>query len=388
MPMQDVIIVGAGPVGLALAASLARAGRTVALVERQPAERIAEPAFDGREIALTRASRDALVRLGAWKRLPPDEIYPLRGAHVLNGASPRAMVLNPMGVRDRLGDLVPNVRLREALHGVVSELAGIELHAGDGVCSVDLPWGRDVAVTLQSGRMLRARVLIAADSRLSAMREHVGIGAEVRRLPKTMLVFRVTHEADHRHIATEWFAHGMTIAMLPLAPGLSSMVLTVTHGEAEGLLRIDDAALAAYLQRRLGGRLGGLAVASSRHAYPLIVSYADGFAGGRVALAGDAAVGMHPVTAHGFNFGLKGQALLADLLVPALAAGRPFAIEQALQRYAAIHRRDTRPLYKATNTLTRLFTAETSGGRMVRHGVIAAGARLAPVRLAVAAMLR
>jgi ubiquinone biosynthesis UbiH/UbiF/VisC/COQ6 family hydroxylase len=386
--MQDVIIVGAGPVGLALAASLARAGRSVALVERQPAERLAAPAFDGREIALTRASRETLMRLGVWERLPGDEIHPLRGAQVLNGASPRAMVLAPPGARDRLGDLVPNVRLREALFGVVAGLDGVELIAGEAVCAVHRSWGVDAEIELQSGRLLRGRALVAADSRLSAMREHVGIGAEVHRLPKTMLVFRVAHEAAHEGIATEWFAHGMTIAMLPLHAGLSSIVLTVPHGEAEGLLRIDDTALAAYLQRRLGGRLGALRVASSRHAYPLVITYADRFAQGRVALLGDAAVGMHPVTAHGFNFGLKGQALLAGLLADGLRSRTPFAVEQALRRYAAAHRRDTRPLYRATNTLTRLFTAEATAPRLVRHGVIAAGARLAPVRMAVSAMLR
>jgi ubiquinone biosynthesis UbiH/UbiF/VisC/COQ6 family hydroxylase len=376
--MHDAIIIGAGPVGLALAASLESRGCSVALVERQEPDRLARPAFDGREIALTRTSRAILTELGAWERLPPDEIFPLRAARVLNGHGRRAMTLSPADGRGSLGDLVPNFRIRAALFDVVRDRPGIALSAGAEVRAAR-DEGRDgVVVDLASGRSMRARALIAADSRLSMLRGLFGIGAEICHLSKTMLVFRVLHERPHDRIATEWFAHGLTIATLPLGPGQSSIVLTVAPAEAARLMRIDDAGLSAYVGRHLAGRLGTVRIASSRHAYPLVVTCADRFATGRVALAGDAAIGMHPVTAHGFNFGLMGQRRIADALSRALHDGTDVA--RALGRYAIGHRRETRPLYLATNAITRLFTRESPAGHMLRQAVISAGTRLAPVR--------
>jgi 2-polyprenyl-6-methoxyphenol hydroxylase-like FAD-dependent oxidoreductase len=119
--------------------------------------------------------------------------------------------------------------------------------------------------------------------------------------------------------------------------------------------------LLAYAQRRFGDRLGMVRIASSRHAYPL-VTYAHRFALGAMALVGEAAVGMHPVIAHGFNFGLRGQARLVELLGEAPRRGMGGGKERSLQRYATEHHRVTRPLYLMTNSLARLFTAETVSG--------------------------
>ncbi len=383
----DVVVVGGGPAGLALARSLGGIGLRLAVVERQPIEAIVDPGSDGREIALTHRSVDLLQRLGAWDHLDSADIAPLREARVLNGQSPFALSFDAAGAGDdRLGRLVPNYRLRRALFRAIEGQAGLDLLAGIGVDAVRTSRAGAV-VALSDGRELGTRLLVAADSRFSAVRDQLGIAAEVNRLGRSMMVCRVAHEGDHEEIATEWFDHGQTIAMLPLNGRMSSAVLTLAPAETEGMACLDAGALGAEITRRYAGRLGRMRVVEGPHVYPLATTYARHFAATRAALIGDAAVGMHPVTAHGFNLGLQGQATLAKLVRDAAARGRNIASPLLLRRYEAAHRLATRPLYDATNLLVRLYTDERPAARLARHATLRAGARLPLVRRAVSRLL-
>ena len=131
---------------------------------------------------------------------------------------------------------------------------------------------------------------------------------------------------------------------------------------------------------RFGQRLGAMRVAGPRCAYPLVGVYAKRFVAERFALIGDAAVGMHPVTAHGFNFGLLGQDTLARELRAAVAAGQPIWSPERLQRYEHAHRLATRPLYLATRLLAGLYTDDRRPARALRKLALGAGARLRPFR--------
>ena len=137
MQDYDVVIAGAGPVGLAFAGSLAGAGLRVALVDPQPAAALADPADDGREIALTDRSVSLLRALGAWARIPDGAVAPLRRMQVLNGPSSYAMQFGAAGAADGpVGRFVPNHWLRRALHDVVRAQPGAEVLAGRSVASV------------------------------------------------------------------------------------------------------------------------------------------------------------------------------------------------------------------------------------------------------------
>lgn len=383
----DVIVVGGGPVGLAFARSLAGTGLRLALVERQPLSALAAPASDGREIALTRRSKRILEELGAWHHLDPTDIAPLRAARVLNGSSHFALAFDPEATgHDRLGHLVPNHRIRSALFQAIDGQPGLDLMAGLGVTFVTSGRSR-VTAQLTNGREIEGRLLVAADSRYSAIRDQLGIPAIMNRLGRAMMVARVAHTGDHRGIATEWFGHDQTIAMLPLNGRLSSAVLTLSSTEMTRLAALDAPALGHEITRRFGRRLGPMRVVDGPYVYPLTTSYARHFATRRAALIGDAAVGMHPVTAHGFNLGLVGQENLARLVAAAQAQGRDIASLSLLRDYEATHRRATRPLYAATNLLVRLYTEEGPAAGLLRHAVLRAGARLPLVRKAVTGLL-
>jgi 2-polyprenyl-6-methoxyphenol hydroxylase-like FAD-dependent oxidoreductase len=200
---------------------------------------------------------------------------------------------------------------------------------------------------------------------------------------KTMMVCRMTHEVAHEGVATEWFGHGITVANLPLNGDASGIVVTVPGHEAERLRGLDDDAYAAEIGERYGHRLGAMRMVGPRTAYPLVAVYANRFVGRRLALAGDAAVGMHPVTAHGFNFGLAGAVRLGEVL---RGGGDPGAAGRLL-RFERGHRAATFPLWAATNAIARLYTDDRGPARMVRGALLAAAVAAGPVRRMIAGRL-
>lgn len=379
---RKLVIVGAGPAGLSLARALTGSGAEVVLVDRQPLESLADPRPDGREIALTQASIRHLRELDVWPMIPPDEIHPLREARVLNGISPLAMFIKAPRRRGcDLGVLVSNHVIRQALYRAVEPDPQVTLLTGRDVRRVRADADR-VTIDLEDGEEVSGDLLVAADSRFSTTRAALGIGAEMIPVGKTMLVCRVHHALPHHSIATEWFDHGRTVAMLPLASGQSSIVLTLPDSEARELAATPIERLGPRLADLTRSRWGAMEAIGPAIAYPLTITYAHRFAAPRAALLGDAAVGMHPVTAHGFNFGLAGSMRLAKLLRDAPDVGEA----RRLMRYALAHRATTRPLYLATLALVRLFTDDRRPARAARAATLRIGA-LTPIRQALGALL-
>ncbi len=387
MQAVDVAIVGAGPAGLCLARSLAGSGLSVALVEPQPRQALAQAAFDGREIALTHASRQIMENLGLWQRIDADQISPLRSAKVMNGSSPFALsfVAGRGQARD-LGWLVPNHLIRRAAWEAVQEQAGLELLDGSSVTAIDAGDDRNV-LTLSCGRQLSARLVAAADSRFSATRRMMGIGAQMRDFGKSMLVCRLRHELPHQHAAWEWFGYGRTLALLPLNGDCASAVITLPPRRIQALMEMDDAGFGAEVSALFEHRLGAMHPVATRHAYPLVGVYARRFVGQRYALVGDAAVGMHPVTAHGFNFGLQSQQRLATAVCAAAAAGKDIGAPALLAGYERRHRLATRPLYEATNAIAALYNDDRLPARVLRNAALRVANGVAPFRQLIAAHL-
>lgn len=402
----DVIIIGAGPAGLSFARALSavqpgaaggvidnaatHAGRTplrIAVVESQPESTLAAPAFDGREIALTHFSARVLRELGLWERFPVDAVSPLRDAKVLNGLALHGMKIEHQhGNKSELGYLISNHLIRKAAYEVVKVTAGVTLLCDARV--TDMRTDADAGqVTLADGRSLRAPLVVAADSRFSAARRALGIPARMHDFGKTMLVCQMEHDEPHEHVAWEWFDYGQTLALLPMNGNRSSVVLTLAQQEMQALEQMPVPAFNAAMTDRFARRLGDMRLTSTRHSYPLVAVYAERFVGQRFALMGDAAVGMHPVTAHGFNFGLKGADTLARGIQQARAVGRDFASPTVLQAYQHAHRRATLPLFLATQAIATLYTSESLPSRVLRDALLNIGERITPFKRLVAASL-
>jgi ubiquinone biosynthesis UbiH/UbiF/VisC/COQ6 family hydroxylase len=375
----DIIIVGAGPAGLGLAAALAGAGLRLLVIERAGESELRAPADDGREIALTPASAACLGKLGAWSRLDPREISPLMQARVLNGASPYALDLpRRRPALTPLAHIVPNAAIRRALYDTVTDHNGAEVRTSCTAASLQV--GRDRAVlALSDGGSVSASLVVAADTRFSALRRSQGIPAALRDFGRAMLVCRMGHVRPHDSVATEWFGLGQTIAMLPLNGNMSSLVLTLPEAEIARLRDLPPGPFAADMRRRTMDRWGALELVGERHIYPLVATYAERFVAPRFALVGDAAVGMHPVTAHGFNFGLRGAVTLADEVRRSHRAGGDVAAIAGLRRYETLHRRATLPLFMATNAIVALYGDTRPASRHARAAGLRIADRNAPV---------
>lgn len=418
----DVLIVGAGPAGLSLAQALKPLGLRVALVEQSSRDSVAQPAFDGREIALTQHSVGLMKQLDMWPRLPAEAISPLRDARVMDGADPFAMTIShhdaparpALGTPSELGFLVGNHHIRKAAFDAVAPLdgdallgnvadtdtpmVGTWLFAGQAVQSVATSGaGASAAgharVALSGGRTLTADLLVAADSRHSSTRRALGIAADMHDFGRSILVCAMTHSVPHHHAAWEWFDYGQTLALLPMNPcpdtGLyrSSVVLTLPSSEMQAVQALDEASFNADMTRRFANRLGALTQVSTRHVYPLVAVYPRRLVGHRLACVGDAACGMHPVTAHGFNLGLKSVEALVAELSRGRRLGRPLGDAAVLGRYERAHWLASRPTYLATQLVTQIYTHESPPARLLRQAALRIGQRFAPFRRAVAASL-
>ena len=382
---SDILIIGAGPSGLCMASALAGAGFSVTVFEQGDAGALANPPDDGREIALTHASRAELERLGMWQTFAPTEIGELRHALVIDGDDREGLRFYPPARGDGpLGWMVPHHAIRRAAHAAASSCDGVEIIGGARVTALE-PGPASIAAQLEDGRRFEARLAIAADNRFSACRRSMGIRADHHDFGKVMVVVQVTHAQPHEATAWEWFRYGQTLALLPLhEPHTSSAVLTLLPRDAAAFLALSTGAQGADLTRRFEQRLGDIRVAAAPHAYPLVGVYARRFVGPRFALVGDAAVGMHPVTAHGFNFGLAGVTRLADLLQVAAREDRDPGDASLLARYERGHRIATAPLYRATRAVVDLFTDDRLPTRLLRKAVLGASARLPGFRQLVA----
>lgn len=405
----DIVIIGAGPAGLSFTRSLRDLGLRLAIVEQLPTATLADPPYDGREIALTWRSVRLLSELGIWQRIAADERFAMRGARVLNGANPAGLEIRPPRLRgpfrlagglagglagepnaDELGYLVSNHLIRRAAWQAMREDTRTTLFAQTRVQAVETD--RDGArVTLADGRVLHAKLLVAADSRFSDTRRRLGISARHLDFGKTMMVCRMRHACSHENVATEWFGDRQTLALLPLGESQSSVVLTLPQVQIEKLKDLPPAEFERDIGRRFMNRLGAMHLASERFLYPLVAVYPDRLVTTRCATIGDAAVGMHPVTAHGFNLGLMSADALARGIAREYANRRQHAdpgSDSLLREYETTHRRASRPLFLATNAIVRLYTDDSPPAKLLRGALlgIAKRAPLVSDRLAKALM--
>ena len=377
----DLVIIGAGPAGLGLARELRDVDLSIAIIEAQSESVLANPPEDGRDIALTHSSEKMMRDMGLWDFIPDNQVGTIRDAKVMNGTSPFALHFDAAAAKgaDYLGRIVPNHLIRLSAYNVIKDQANVTLFCDSRVSDVHTNTSNG-QVTLEDGRVFHAPLVVAADSRFSETRRKIGIASDSLDFGRVVIVCEMEHTQSHQDTAFEFFQYDQTLAILPMAGNVSSVVVTLPAARADAVMAMTDADFAADIEKRFKGRLGQMRLSSPRHPYPLVGVLAKKFVTTRFALVGDAAVGMHPVTAHGYNLGLSGARLLAHEIKSAVQSATDIGEMRGLKRYETAHRKVVLPLFHGTNALVKLFTDTSPPARLLRDVALRVGNILPPVK--------
>ncbi|MGN6537877.1 MAG: ubiquinone biosynthesis hydroxylase [Mesorhizobium sp.] len=369
----DVLVAGAGYVGLAAAVSLkqARPSLAVAVVDAAPAGAWQR---DGRCSAIAAAASRMLDRLGVWADLAPEAQaitdMVITDSRAADPVRPTFLTFDgEVAPGEPFAHMVANRDLNGALRRQAEKL-GIDLIEGMAVQGFDTGAGA-VTVHLADGATLKARLLVAADGVKSRLRDMAGIKTVRWEYGQSGIVCTVGHERPHNGRAEEHFLPAGPFATLPLKPAAdgtnrSSIVWVERTADAEALVAGDDLVFEMELERRFGLKLGEIRVLDKPRAWPLGLTLARAFVAPRLALAGDAAHGIHPIAGQGLNLGFKDVAALAEVLVEADRLGQDIGALDVLERYQQWRRFDTLSMGVTTDVLNRLFSNDIGPLRAAR----------------------
>ena len=380
----SVAIIGAGPVGATLAATLAAAGVSVAVVDAAPLPPMELPDFDGRAYAIALSSKRLLEAAGVWDRLP-EAPCPILGIRVADGrpgeaASPLSLHFDHAEVGEEpFGWMVEARALRVALNARLPQAPGLHVFAPAQAAVERGPEG--ATLRLSTGQRLIARLVVGAEGRNSPLRRAAGIAAARLDYHAVGIVGAVAHEKPHRNVALEQFLPHGPFAQLPMNgipghPHVSAIVWTERTAIARAALAMDDAAYGRQIQARMGDHLGAVRPIGRRWSYPLSAMHAARYTAERLALVGDAAHGIHPIAGQGLNLGFRDVAALAEAVIEAVNAGADPGDAAVLARYQAARRPDSLVMLGATHVLERLFSSRLPPVRIARRLGIAAVDRL------------
>ncbi|WP_341368253.1 UbiH/UbiF/VisC/COQ6 family ubiquinone biosynthesis hydroxylase [Yoonia sp. BS5-3] len=366
----DLIIVGGGLNGPALALAAAQAGFTVTLIDKLTVDRRKKPGFDGRSYALALASMRLLRGIGIWDMLA-EQAQPMLEIKVSDGragegASPWMMHFDHAEIEEGpMGYMVEDRHLRRAFLDAIAAEKKITHLAGQAVTAQTCD-AASVTVTLDNDKKIVGRVLIGSDGRQSGTASRAGIKRTGWGYGQTAVVCAVAHEQPHGGIAHQFFMPGGPLAILPLTGNRSSLVWSETEDRAATLAAMNDTDFLTALRPAFGDFLGEISLTGARFTYPLGLSLAQRFVADRVALIGDAAHGVHPIAGQGLNAGLRDVAALTEVLYEARSRGEDIGSAQALARYEQWRRFDTTTLAVATDTFNRLFSNDNPFLRAAR----------------------
>jgi 2-octaprenyl-6-methoxyphenol hydroxylase len=383
MTRSDVIILGGGLIGLALAASLDSSGLRSVVVDPVDPDSWKDAKFDGRTSAVSSSSRRMLDTIGVGA-LFPEAGGPIRTIRVADGLKPGNLAFEvPEGDDEPLGFMHENRHLREALRARAEAGANIDLRWKSRAAAIERG-EHGVTVRLADGGELSAPLLAVAEGRHSPSREEAGIRIARWQYDHAAIVSVLRHEKPHDHIAWEIFYPTGPFALLPMTDDAgghrSAIVWSVQKDDAPGFLALSDEQFAAEAQAAMGGFLGRIELLARRQSYPLGFHHAARITDKRLALVGDSAHAIHPIAGQGLNLGFRDAAALAQVLVEGARLGLGLGDRQLLDRYQRWRSLDTLMIAAATDGLTRLYGVPGKLPSAVRRFGMAVTSRIGPLK--------
>ncbi len=362
----DVAIVGGGPAGLTLGATLVHfmPELKVVICDRGSFE----VPDDARSLALAAGVTRIYEALGIWEEMK-EQACPITKMHVTDsgtGDRSRPLFLSfegEVGPGQPFAHMVP---FRQIMAGLLKKTKdNLTLLAKTRVATMDRSGARAV-LELSGGKRIEADLVVAADGSRSALRDMAGIETIISDYRQSGLVTTIAHEKPHQQTAFEHFRPAGPFASLPLPGNRSSLVWTENSGDAQRLKELPADEQAAHIEVSMGYCLGAVTLEEPIQAFPLRLCIAREFVVQRLALMGDAAHAVHPITGQGLNLGLKDVAALAEVIIEAVRQGEDIGSLNVLQRYERWRRLDVALMAMATDSLNRLFSNDVAAIRALR----------------------
>ncbi len=360
----DIVIAGGGMIGTSLALALAPLGLRVAMVEAVPRVADAQPSFDDRSTALSRSTQRMYEAMQLWDDIAV-AATPVTRIHVSDkGRFGFSHIDAEQQQVEALGYVVINRVLGDVLHKALDKEQTLDVFCPAHIVGTRLGHESAIVTIEHAGgdtEELSSRLLVAADGAKSSVREMAGIAAKHIVYGQRAIVGNLLPEKSLANCAYERFTEHGPLALLPINDGRAGFVWTVPDSDADRILALDDSTFLGELQEAFGYRLGTFAQVGTRAAYPLALSKAMRLTATRTVLVGNAAHGLHPVAAQGFNLGLRDVAALCDCI-----AEIDLDDPELLVRYAAWRKSDQSKLLGFTDGLVRLFGYSSRPVRVLR----------------------
>jgi 2-octaprenyl-6-methoxyphenol hydroxylase len=376
----DIVIAGGGMIGTSLGLALAPLNLRVAVVEAIARGADEQPSFDDRSTALSRSSQRAFEAIGLWPEIVA-AATPIKKIHVSDKGR---FGFSHIDAREQqveaLGYVVINRVLGQVLFSALKAVDGLDFVCPGRITTVRTE-SDHASVTVEEPdgeRTLTCRLLVAADGANSSVRDMIGISASRSDYEQWAIVGNVLPEHAHDNRAFERFTESGPIAMLPIADNRAAFVWIVPQENAHEILALDDDKFTSALQEKFGHRLGLFSRVGQRAAYPLALTRANGLIAKRSVVVGNAAHGLHPVAAQGFNLGMRDVAALCDCIYDAQLAASESVDSQVqtvldpgttaiLENYADWRRADQEKLTRFTDGIVRLFGDQRTPVRALRN---------------------
>jgi 2-octaprenyl-6-methoxyphenol hydroxylase len=382
MDRTDVIILGGGLVGLALASALDSSGLSAIIVDPADPDLRLDASFDGRTSAVSSSSMRMLTATGVADHFPVAGC-PILKIQVADGLDAGGLAFEPGEDDEPLGWMHENRHLRAALRARAEVGKNLWLLWKSRVANIDRG-EHQVVVSLDDGRKLCAPLLVGAEGRNSPSREAAGIRMARWRYNHSAIVSVLNHERRHDNVAYEIFYPGGPFALLPMTDDgkthRSAIVWSVQKDDAPGFLSLSDEDFAAEAKAAMGGFLGKVSLAAPRSTYPLGFHHAAEITAQRLALVGDSAHAIHPIAGQGLNLGFRDAAALAQVLVEGARLGLDLGDRQLLDRYQRWRSLDSLMVAMATDSLTRIYGVPGRTASAVRRFGMGLIDRIAPIK--------
>lgn len=374
---SDITIVGAGLAGASLAAALRGSRLRLTLVEAHPPA-AAQSGWDSRIYAISPANRRFLEQIGAWAHLDRSRIAPVHDMEI-HGDRGARLDFSAYGAGvDELAWIVESGLMQRELWETVKRQPTVTLLCPAQPEAVEFD-AAAAHLSLAGGQRIESRLVVAADGVDSWVRRQAGIGAAVTPYGEMGVVANFACQRPHHNKAYQWFLGGSVLAYLPLAGDAVSIVWSAPDALAAELTALAPEALCERVATAAGHRLGRLQLLTPAAAFPLRLMRVARSIAPRLALIGDAAHAIHPLSGHGINLGFQDARVLAQTIL-ALPEYRDFGLERELRPYERSRAEEVQALQGLTHALNHLFRPQAAPVAWLRNTGLNLTNRLPVVR--------